>query len=493
MDTFVTELITAIQNAVPLLIAYSIVPTWMATVIIPLLIVLLRHGLRNVNFWNHKTQYETVTIHEFARHNNNEYYAAVSYYLINDAKIRSDDSIEILTSSATIDVKTVEKISRQEIVYDGCKIVVYSESAEIQYQAKDRMIHLQSRNKTDIFRFTTFTLKNYRSFKNNGSTGEHHYNDGLSWNTSPMYVTKTFENIYLDPSLRQHLLSEVDAFVESEQFYKRRGIAYRRGFLMYGSPGCGKTSVINAIADRTGFQIRSLHLGRIKDGGMLRKVAHGIPPGSIVVLEDLDCLTSTRKRHKVTLTKEAFLYMLEHVIKMGDDGRSYCECPGLSDALYGTGPSNIEEKIRSAEEVMENDPTNAQAFMDRIGLRNEVPGGYKELNTESDGAIVLSDLLDILDSNTFLYKTIVIITSNRPNKFDPALIRSGRIDAKFEFHPAGETLIHQIFRSFYPEITDDHLPKISKPIPQSTLINSIIIPNRKNYKLALDALNKLMG
>lgn len=37
-------------------------------------------------------------------------------------------------------------------------------------------------------------------------------------------------------------------FQKNEDWYKKRGVPYRRGFLLYGPPGTGKTSFINAIA-----------------------------------------------------------------------------------------------------------------------------------------------------------------------------------------------------------------------------------------------------
>ncbi len=497
MDTFITELTGALQNAVPLFIAYSIIPAWVATIIVPLLIILLRHGFKNAR-WSGKMTYETVSISETARFNANGYYIAVSYYLIHTAKIRSDDILEVglntMTGSSSY-ITNVAKIERQSFVYDKCKIYVYSESKETQLSGTQRVIHLQSERKADIFRFAEHALKQYIFLKNKDSIGEHHYNDGAVWNTSPMYVAKTFDNIYLDPKLHQHLIKEIDGFLESEQFYRDRGIAYRRGYLMYGPHGCGKTSVINAIANRTDFGVRTLHLGRIKDGGMLRKVIQGIPPSSIVVLEDLDCLSVSHKRKRVKLTSEAVTFIINEINTTGQ-----CECVAMRDRFLNSPDRNAlfenpESVVLEFQDYLDSDPTNGLIFIKRIQLEEKVPGGYKEVESSKDGgdSLTLADLLEILDSNTFLYKTIVIITSNHPDKFDPALVRPGRIDMNFEFLPAGEALVHKILKSFYPELPDELLPKMNNTIPQSTLINSIIIPNRKDYTGALKALSSMLS
>lgn len=492
MDTFITELTAALQNAVPLFVAYSVAPAWVATIIIPLLIVLIKHGFKN--FKTHRVEkYETVTIYEMIRHINNEYYPAVSHYLINVAKLRSNDSLAHAAASSVgvSQLNNVMSIDRQKFVFEGIEIHVYTETKESPYNEPTRSICLQSEKKADVFRFAEYARKHYHSIKNKGSIGEHHYNDAATWNHLSMYVTKTFDNVFLDPKLRQHLLDEIDGFMSSEQFYKERGIAYRRGYLMHGPHGCGKTSVINAISNRTGFEIRSIHLGRIKDGGMLRKVAQGIPPSSIVVLEDLDCISVTHKRKQIKLTAEACQQIMKEMSVVPD-----CECPGLVDLYHKyylrEAPEDLVEQF---EEQINNNPANAHAFLERIRIRDTVPGGVKDVDIGSvkTDSLNLADLLDLLDSNTFLYKTIVIITSNHPEKFDPALIRPGRVDTSFEFRPAGEALVHMILKSFYPDIPDELLPKIKTTIPQSTLISSIIVPNRKDYRAALSSLRTLVS
>lgn len=494
MDAFTTELVNALQNTIPLFMAYSVVPAWVATILIPLFIVVIRHGFKNVSMFARSNTAETVVIHQIVHHNHNEYFSALSHYLVHTAKIRV--TISMARSQATGDKSQIlsEAMEKQSFVYDGCRITICSSAVEREVSGVDRMIQMQSRSKEVMLKLLAYALEQYKSFKNSGSIGDHHHNDALAWNTSPMYVSKTFDNIYLDPKLRTHILKEIDSFIESEQFYKQHGIAYRRGFLMHGSPGCGKTSVINAIANRTGFEIRSLHLTKVKDGGMLRRIARGIPPSSIVVLEDLDCLSVTHKRCNIKITEEA----AEHMAKHFREGTA----PLISDVSPGSGGLLIantlasyhllapESRLRVLEVAAEKDPAVIEAFVSDLGLNEAIPGGYREIESKTEGSLLLSDLLDLLDSNTFLYKTIVIITSNRPEKFDPALIRPGRIDTKFEFLPADEPLVHQILKSFYPEMSVENLPRIKTPIAQSKLINSIIIPNRKSYEAALVALNR---
>lgn len=55
-------------------------------------------------------------------------------------------------------------------------------------------------------------------------------------------------SVVLDSGLTETIVSDVRDFMSSEQWYRERGIPYRRGYLLHGPPGCGKTSFIAALA-----------------------------------------------------------------------------------------------------------------------------------------------------------------------------------------------------------------------------------------------------
>lgn len=55
-------------------------------------------------------------------------------------------------------------------------------------------------------------------------------------------------SVVLSSGLSRSLLDDVNNFVNSTEWYASRGIPYRRGYLLYGPPGCGKSSFITALA-----------------------------------------------------------------------------------------------------------------------------------------------------------------------------------------------------------------------------------------------------
>ena len=71
---------------------------------------------------------------------------------------------------------------------------------------------------------------------------------------------RPLHSVVLDDGVAEHILQDVRSFVSSSQWYIDRGIPYRRGYLLYGAPGCGKSSFVAALAGELGYDICILNL-----------------------------------------------------------------------------------------------------------------------------------------------------------------------------------------------------------------------------------------
>ena len=109
-------------------------------------------------------------------------------------------------------------------------------------------------------------------------------------------VRRALQSVVLDKNISEELVSDVREFTESASWYRRRGIPYRRGYLLFGPPGCGKTSFIFALAGELEYSICSLSLS---DGGMsddrLQHRLADAPENSIILLEDIDAAFGSRE------------------------------------------------------------------------------------------------------------------------------------------------------------------------------------------------------
>jgi chaperone BCS1 len=59
---------------------------------------------------------------------------------------------------------------------------------------------------------------------------------------------RPLNSVILDKGIIENLINDVEHFVSHSHWYIDRGIPYRRGYLLYGPPGSGKTSAIMALA-----------------------------------------------------------------------------------------------------------------------------------------------------------------------------------------------------------------------------------------------------
>jgi chaperone BCS1 len=75
------------------------------------------------------------------------------------------------------------------------------------------------------------------------------------------------------------------------------GIPYRRGYLLYGPPGSGKTSFIQALAGELEYNICILNLSeRGLTNDRLNHLLTNLPERSIILLEDIDAAFAKRDK-----------------------------------------------------------------------------------------------------------------------------------------------------------------------------------------------------
>ncbi|EER08415.1 mitochondroal chaperone, putative [Perkinsus marinus ATCC 50983] len=104
-------------------------------------------------------------------------------------------------------------------------------------------------------------------------------------------TVRPFESVILDGAAAETIASDVKEFLSTGSWYLQRGIPYRRGYLFYGPPGCGKTSYIMALAGHIQYNIAVLNLGdpTMSDDRLQRLLAT-VPPKCLILLEDVDCV-----------------------------------------------------------------------------------------------------------------------------------------------------------------------------------------------------------
>ncbi|CAF3981433.1 unnamed protein product [Rotaria sp. Silwood1] len=110
---------------------------------------------------------------------------------------------------------------------------------------------------------------------------------------------RPLNSVILDKGILEGLINDVEHFLSNPSWYIDRGIPYRRGYLLFGPPGSGKTSAIMALAGHFDLSISTLNLsqGTMTDD-RLQQLLSNVPEESIILLEDIDAATIGRHYEK---------------------------------------------------------------------------------------------------------------------------------------------------------------------------------------------------
>src|SRR4051794_30128324 len=149
--------------------------------------------------------------------------------------------------------------------------------------------------------------------------------DYYRWDTSTDWIGnaipgRVIGSLFHRPDIIEDLFGDVRTFLGAKRMYRDLGIPYRRGYLLTGPPGTGKSSLILAVASHFELPVYSVPLrGAEIDGEQLTTLLANCRKPSLITLEDIDCL-------KVATSRES----------KPDDALTIAD---LSNAIDGIGAS----------------------------------------------------------------------------------------------------------------------------------------------------------
>lgn len=223
---------------------------------------------------------------------------------------------------------------------------------------------------------------------------------------------RRLETVIVDPVVKNKLVKVIDTWLADPNWYYDRGIAYKLTMMLHGIPGSGKTSLIKALAGHYERDLCLLHLASLSDT-MLRDALMTAPDNSMIALEDFDDVESIHARS-------------------GLKANFYAGAPSVSAPAPGIIPGSGN--------VLEEGPA-------------------AETSTAGEGiklmGVTLSGMLQALDGLLSLDGKIIWLTTNRPEVFDAALVRKGRINETFNIGALQSPQIHEYIQLMYPNMDYD--------------------------------------
>ncbi|KAK5996645.1 Mitochondrial chaperone BCS1 [Cladobotryum mycophilum] len=104
-------------------------------------------------------------------------------------------------------------------------------------------------------------------------------------------------SVVLDEGIKEGIVDDVRDFLSRQQWYVDRGIPYRRGYLLFGPPGSGKSSFIQALAGELDFSVAMINLSEMgMTDDKLAYLLTKLPKRSLLLLEDADAAFVNRRQ-----------------------------------------------------------------------------------------------------------------------------------------------------------------------------------------------------
>ena len=139
------------------------------------------------------------------------------------------------------------------------------------------------------------------------------YGEWMRYNKIP---SRTLDTVYFDEKLKQKMRADIIDFLKKEKEYDEFGIPYKKNYLLTGIPGSGKTSIIKAMCKEIGYNLCIFSINHDTDNNTALAAFRDIPPKSVLLFEDIDCLFEKRtgtQENKSTFTFSNLLNLLDGV------------------------------------------------------------------------------------------------------------------------------------------------------------------------------------
>ncbi|KAL6576113.1 hypothetical protein OROHE_000584 [Orobanche hederae] len=237
----------------------------------------------------------------------------------------------------------------------------------------------------------------------------------------------TFNTLAMDPQKKQDIIDDLKHFASSKDYYANIGKAWKRGYLLFGPPGTGKSTMIAAMANLLKYDIYDVELTAIQDNTELRKLLIDTSSKSIIVIEDIDCsldLTGQRKEKN------------EEKNEGGDKEKD-------------------EEKDKLKEKLKKMKESNKSSQMTLSGLLNFIDGLWSACGGER----------------------IIVFTTNYVEKLDPALIRRGRMDKHIELSYCGFEAFKVLAKNYLHILEHDMFARIRVMLDETKMTPADVAEN----------------
>ena len=325
--------------------------------------------------------------------------------------------------------------------------------------------------------------------------------DYSMWQQVAQRPVRPMRTIVLDGNEKESVLADINEYLHpaTPRWYASRGIPLRRGYLFHGPPGTGKTSFSFALAGVFGIDIYVISMQDMNvTEEDLAVLFTRLPRRCVVLLEDIDTAGLSRDNDSDEDDEDE-----KEGDKDNDDGVKEKEpvVNGVKATADQAAPSTNgvtkakktkAKKKKSKKQDSSDDESDDSDDSDSDDSRKKKSKKSKSKSKKSSrtrksrsgkaswvnglpgrlfaGAekISLSGLLNAIDGVASHEGRVLIMTTNKPESLDEALIRPGRVDMQVSFKNASSKQSGELFYRMYENV--------AKPTPVAGSKATWVVP-----------------
>lgn len=261
------------------------------------------------------------------------------------------------------------------------------------------------------------------------------------WSSNVTFDTRFFPE-------KNEIIQTINHFVENEEWYKKKGLTHTLGILLSGEPGCGKTSFIKALMNHTSRHGIEVKLNDNFDFSDLKDIIYDeeidddivIPQKKrILIFEDIDAMGNIVKDRNLKEKEnvDAEDKIRDEIFKLISDQDKPEDIKKKKNCK-----EKASEFVKVSEKINRKDNNNLSYFLNILDGINETPG------------------------------RIIIMTTNKPEILDQALVRPGRIDLKINFTKSTEKCLKEILCHYWSEEVNDDMSKLDNKLTPAEIIDA---------------------
>jgi chaperone BCS1 len=216
-------------------------------------------------------------------------------------------------------------------------------------------------------------------------------------------------------------MSRVKHFIHQPEWYAQKGIPYSLKILLHGPPGCGKTSIIKAVANYTRRHIKEIPLQRVKSRQALMEIMHN-PRIGFKVVKPRDCI-----------------FVFEEFDKMG---------------------SVVEEVSKEEKKESPLTQDTIKKVLNKVVQEETQTVKRDEYTKKGTPPLSLGDMLNVMDGLLETDGMLIFMTANNIDTLNKAIMRPGRVDMKLKFEKCSTASVKKIIKAAYDIPTDQNCQEL---------------------------------